>query len=136
MFRAATVPHNDVLRAACSKAADHRTVCREIEADPGFLCGCDPGYELVPAAAGGEGQCTDTNECAAYRTLCDRGDLTRNVCTNKQAEGTSQGYECKENIPDECTEENNFGGCWAELLGDVTLTSCMVRMCWWLCELN
>lgn len=91
-------------------------------ASPGFRCECDAGYEIVPSAAGG-GKCVDMNECELFPTLCNRGDLSRNACLN-----TDGAFECEEDLPDQCTAENNFGECWNEEVGSVTVTSCVVRV--------
>ena len=91
-------------------------------ASPGFRCECDAGYGIVPSAAGG-GKCEDINECELFPTLCNRGDLSRNACLN-----TDGAFECEEDLPDQCTAENNFGECWNEEVGSVTVTSCVVRV--------
>lgn len=109
------------MRAVCSAASEHRTQCKEIEAEPGFECGCDPGYKMEGEASG-DGQCVDLNECEEYPTLCDRGGPARNACRN-----TEGGYECVKNVVERCTEAHDYGGCWSDTVGDVTVTSCIVR---------
>lgn len=116
--------YHSISGVLCRAESEHRGQCTQsLASEVGFICSCDAGYTSVASAPGGiGGECRDVNECTVYPTLCNRGDLARNACRN-----TDGSFECEENINNECTPENDYGGCWRQDVGGFTVTSCVVR---------
>ncbi|KAI8469825.1 MAG: hypothetical protein J3K34DRAFT_393772 [Monoraphidium minutum] len=86
-----------------------------------FACDCGAGYMKVTDKATGQETCAELNECLMSNIPSTREDCrcTRCVCTN-----TPGGFNCSGPIPDRCTAEHNYGGCWIGTYGGRLYHAC------------
>jgi hypothetical protein len=84
-----------------------RTRC--VNTFSGYQCECGQGFMRVQDAATGEETCAELNECVASQVWRSKPECAcdRCACVN-----TVGGYNCTGALPDYCTPERKFGGCW------------------------
>ncbi|GLI71486.1 hypothetical protein VaNZ11_016698 [Volvox africanus] len=89
----------------------------------GYQCTCGSGFQMIMnPEAYFEETCKDINECAVsttpYRESACRCD--RCACINNIG-----SYKCTGPRENQCTPENNYGGCWHGTYENVTFTNCI-----------
>lgn len=99
----------DGWRACNSGANSTLGLTRCINTFKGFKCECGAGYMRVNDKVTGEESCAEVNECLASSVPWTREECkcARCVCTH-----TAGGFNCSGPIPDYCTPELDYAGCW------------------------
>jgi hypothetical protein len=97
----------DLACRAAANATAGRTRC--VNTFAGYTCECGQGFMRVQDSATGEETCAELNECAASQVWRSKPDCSceRCACVN-----TVGGYNCTGPLPDYCTAEMKYGGCW------------------------
>jgi hypothetical protein len=97
----------DLACRSSSNATAGRTRC--VNTFSGYTCECGQGFMRVQDSATGEETCAELNECVASQVWRSKPNCAceRCACVN-----TVGGYNCTGPLPDYCTAERNYGGCW------------------------
>ncbi|MEW5305678.1 MAG: hypothetical protein WDW36_008204 [Sanguina aurantia] len=87
----------------------------------GYSCECAPGW-MRGFNSDGQEVCSDVNECTetGITIAQDACSCERCACIN-----TIGSYRCTGPLPDMCTAENKFGGCWNAVVEGRSYNACV-----------
>ncbi|GBF87811.1 vacuolar-sorting receptor-like protein [Raphidocelis subcapitata] len=104
-------------------SAQGRTRC--INTFRGFDCDCGPGHMRVTDAVTGDQSCSAVNECLSSAVAWTREGCSCERCVCSHVPG---GFNCSGPIPDYCTAEHDYGGCWRGSFGGRLHHACADNM--------
>ncbi|GIL68409.1 hypothetical protein Vafri_21685 [Volvox africanus] len=92
----------------------------------GYQCTCHSGFQiLVSPDEDFEEACQDINECAVSIAPYKNDDCRCDRCGCINTYGS---YKCTGRRENQCTPENNYGGCWHGTYKNVNVTTCIDTM--------